>query len=159
MWAAPRRTRPVPNAPSLSGRRVAVLASGAAILHGVFDAITYRLPSAIPPYLRLEDAPEAFQMLSPIAVSISASCVSGIIATIIVVAIEPRRRRPFLLGTVVTGFWMFSAVLMRAMWLATPWSTVGAALLLGIPRGFAIGALLSWLSSPRRVSASTGAGA
>lgn len=153
------REKPVPDAPSLSGRRVAALASLAALLHGLFDAITYRFPAVRPPYLRLEDAPEAFQMLSPVAVSISASCVSGLIATIVVIAVEPNRRRPALLGALVTGFWIFSAALMRTMWLSTAWSTVGTALLCGIPRGLVIGALLAWLSLPRGVSASTGAGA
>jgi len=144
------RGRTVPDAPSLSGRRVAALSLVAAALHGVFDAITYRLPWAAPPYLRLQDAPEAFELLSPLSVSVAASCVSGVIAAIAIVAVEPGRgRRALSLGAVLTGFWLLSAVLMRLTWLSTPWSVASVGILCGIPRGFAIGAVLARLAGAR----------
>jgi hypothetical protein len=148
----------VTSVPSLSGRRGAALAVTAAAVHGLFDALAYRLPYVVPPYLRLEDAPEMFQMLSPTAVSIAVSSVSGIIGLIAVLAIEPPRRRPVTLAVVVTCFWLFSATLMRIVWLSTPWAETIGGLLFGIPRGVAVGWCLALLSTPR-LSASTGAGA
>ena len=147
----------MPDAPSLSGRRVAALAGLALALHGLFDAVTYRIPHAAPPYLRLADAPEVFQFLSPLAVSIAVCCVSGIIAVIAVVAVEPRHRRPLVLGGIVTGFWLFSALLTRVVWMSTPWSSTALALALGVPRGLAIGWLLAIVSRGPTVNASMGA--
>jgi hypothetical protein len=145
----------LPDVPTLSGRRVAALAAAAAALHGAFDAICYRIPLAAPPYLRLEDAPEAFQMLSPVAVSIAVCSVSGIIGAIAVTVVQPRQRRPLVLGSIVTAFWMFSAVLMRLFWLSTPWSVTAVGLLLGLPRGLAVGWCLA-LIARGSVSGSTG---
>jgi hypothetical protein len=144
----------VTDAPPLTSRRVAALAIAAAALHGAFDAVLYRVPGLVPPYLRLSDAPEAFQMLSPLAVSIAASCVSAVIAVIAVGAIEAPHRSWRTIGLAVTGFWVFSAALMRATWLSTPWSTTALALLAGVPRGFVIGWVLARLVSVRSVSAS-----
>jgi hypothetical protein len=137
----------LPDASPLSGRRVAALSVLAAALHGAFDAVTYRLPWAAPPYLRLADAPEMFEMLSPVAVSVAASCVSGIIAAIAVVAVEPGRgRRSLALGAVIAGFWLLSAVLMRLTWLSTPWPVALVGIACGVPRGLVIGAVLSRLA-------------
>jgi hypothetical protein len=99
-----------------------------------------------------------FQLLSPVAVSIAVSAVSGIIGAIAVLALEPPRRRPVTLALVVTAFWLFSAGLTRVVWLSTPWGETVAGLLFGIPRGAAVGWCLAHLATPR-VSASTGAGA
>jgi hypothetical protein len=129
----------LPDVPSLSGRRVATLVAAAAALHGVFDAVSCRIPLAVPPYLRLEDAPEAFQMLSLVAVSIAVCSVSGIIAAIAVAVVPWPERHPLLLGVIVTGFWLFSALLLRLVWMTTPWPTTAIALLMGVPRGLVIG--------------------
>jgi hypothetical protein len=112
---------------------------GSAALHAAFDAITAQVQLLRPPYLRLSDAPEEFQMLSPIAVSIAVCCVSGVIAVISVAAVLPQQRRPGLLAGMITGFWLFSAVLLRAVWLSTPWSTTVIALVPGLVRGAVIG--------------------
>ncbi len=152
------RERNVPEAPALSGRRVAAVAAVAAALHGAFDAVCYRVRPLAPPYLRLWDAPEEFQMLSPAAVSVAASCVSGVIAVIAVGAVLPRQRRPLVLGAIITAFWLFSAILLRLVWLATPWGTTLLALLAGVPRGLAVGWVVARLSAPR-VSAATDAAA
>lgn len=130
----------------------------AATLHGVCDVMTYGVAMARPPYLRLGDAPEAFQMLSPVAVSVAVSCISGVIAVIAVAALAPPQRRPLMLGGLVTGFWLFSAVLLRALWLSTPWTTTLLASLFGVPRGFAVGWCLARISAAR-LTASTGGGA
>ncbi len=126
----------------------------AAALHGGFDAIAYRISPQVPPYLRLSDAPEAFQMLSPVAVSIAASCVSALIAVIAIGAIEAPRRNWRTIGIAVTAFWVFSAALMRATWLSTPWTITACALLAGVPRGLVIGFVLTRLLSSRRLTAS-----
>jgi hypothetical protein len=132
------------DAPPLSGRRVAALACAAALVHGLFDALTLHLPYLAPPYLRLEDGPEAFQTLSPLTVSIAASCVSGLIAVIALVAFETvRRRRALVLGGVAAGFWIFSAGLLRAVWLTTPWGIALLGIAAGIPRGLAVGWVLA----------------
>lgn len=143
----------MPDAPTLSGRRIAALGVLAAAIHAAFDALSYRLDAVAPPYLRLWDGPEEFRMLSPVAVSIAASCVSGVIAVIAFGAVQPRQRRPLVLGTVVAGFWIFSAALLRAVWLATPWGTTALALLGGIPRGLAVGWAMA-RAAARPISAS-----
>jgi hypothetical protein len=99
-----------------------------------------------------------FQMLSPTAVSIAVSAVSGIIGVIAVLAVEPPHRRPVVLAVIVTCFWLFSAALMRLVWLSTPWGETIAALLFGIPRGLVVGWCLALIATPR-LSASTGGGA
>jgi hypothetical protein len=65
------RSAPGPTPPR--GPRLGALVGAAAALHALFDAVLYRVPLARPPYLRLEDAPEGFQFLSPVAVSVAAS--------------------------------------------------------------------------------------
>lgn len=127
----------------------------AALIHGGFDFVTSLIPVLVPPYLRLGDAPAEFQFLSPVAVSVAVSCVSGIIAVISVAAVLPEQRRTPVLAGMITGFWLFSAVLLRIVWLSTPWSSILIALL----PGFARGALIGWVAatlSARRVSARTG---
>jgi hypothetical protein len=99
-----------------------------------------------------------FQQLSPVAVSIAVSAVSGIIGVIAVLAVDPPRRRPVTLAVLVTCFWLFSAGLMRVVWLSTPWAETVAGLLFGIPRGAVVGWCLAYLAAPG-VSAATGAGA
>ncbi len=148
--AVPERDpeRNVPDAPTLSGRRIAALGVLAAAIHGAFDALSYCVHAIAPPYLRLWDGPEEFQMLSPVAVSIAASCVSGVIAVIAFGAVVPRQRRPLVLGAVVSAFWIFSAALLRAVWLATPWGITALALLAGIPRGLAVGWMLARVAGP-----------
>lgn len=136
-----------------SGRTLAWIGVVAAVLHGAFDAVTAQFPALVPPYLRLNDAPEEFQMLSPVAVSIAVSSVSGIIAVICVAALLPAHRRPRVLAGMITGFWVFSAVLLRLVWLTTPWGTVGWTLLAGAARGAAVGSVVARLA--RRVSEPT----
>lgn len=130
----------------LSGARLAVLGLVAAALHAAFDAASSLFGPTTPPYLRLEDWPEAFRLLSPFAVSLTASCVSGVIAVIAVaVAAQPRA---LVLGALVAGFWIFSASLTRLVWLATPWPTALLGIALGVPRGLAIGWVLARLAPP-----------
>ncbi|GEJ56417.1 hypothetical protein [Anaeromyxobacter diazotrophicus] len=144
--------RPAP----LGRARLAGLGLLAAALHAVFDVATAQLPATTPPYLRTADMPEAFQALSPVAVGIATSCVSGIIAVIALIATEHARRRALALGAAVTGFWLFSAVLMTFVWLDTPWPVAAVALAAGVPRGFAIGAVLAALAGrPERAAAPT----
>jgi hypothetical protein len=130
----------------------------AALLHGVLDAVTARFPLLVPPYLRLADAPEEFRMLSPVAVSIAVSCVSGVIAVISVAALLPSQRRAPIIAGMITGFWLFSAVLLRLVWLSTPWGTTVVAL---VP-GFVRGAVVGWAAAAivaRRIIAPTGGAA
>jgi hypothetical protein len=116
----------------------------AATLHAAFDAVAWRFEWAIPPYLRLADAPEPFQALSPVAVSIATSCVGGVIAAIAVAVVEPaRRRRAAAVSAVVAAFWMGSALLTRLVWFSTPWWPSVTGLLCGIPRALVIGAVLA----------------
>jgi hypothetical protein len=130
----------------LDGTHLAVLGVVAAALHAAFDAATARWAATTPPYLRSADMPEAFQALSPMAISVAASCVSGVIAVVAFVATAQARRRRVVLGATITGFWLLSAALMRLVWLDTPWSITAVGLLAGVPRGFAIGAVLDALA-------------
>ena len=133
--------------------RVAALGGLAALLHLGFDAALYPLSWARPPYLRLEDMPEAFRQLplvsAPVAVALATSAVGGLLAVIALLAVEPGAtgRRRLLVG-LVTGFWAFSALLGWFTWLSTPFAGVAPALLLGLPRGLAIGLALERLSRP-----------
>ncbi len=146
----------VPNAVSAQVlAKIGLVATG---LHALFDAVTAIVPALAPPYLRLGDAPEEFHMLSPVAVSIAVSCVSGVIAVISVAAVLPAYRRARVLGAMIAGFWLFSALLLRIVWLSTPWGTLLLSLVPGLVRGAVIGWVIAVLSS-RRVSARTGAGA
>ena len=133
----------------LSRARLAVLGVVAAALHAAFDAASSRFGPTTPPYLRLEDWPEAFQLVSPLAVSLTASCVSGVIAVIAAVVAAPARRRALTLGALVAGFWIFSAALTRLVWLATPWPAAFVGIALGLPRGLVIGWALARFSPPR----------
>ena len=157
LWHGGAVTADRPERPPLSRLRVAVLGAVAALLHGAFDAVLVRVPAAAPPYLRLQDGPDIFQTLSPLSVSIAASCVSGVIAAIAVVALEPARRNgPLLLGTVLAAFWVLSAVLTRAVWLTTPWPVAGVGIACGIPRGLVVGWCLDRLSGRRSGPAAAG---
>jgi hypothetical protein len=130
----------------------------ASLLHAAFDAVTAQVPLLVPPYLRLADAPEEFRMLSPLAVSIAVSCVSGIIAVISVAAVLPSQRRTPVLAGMITGFWLFSAILLRIVWLSTPWGATVVALVPGIVRGAVIGWAAAAIAN-RRVTATTGGAA
>jgi hypothetical protein len=127
------------DAPSSSRRRVAAIAFVAAALHGALDATFSATSLTTPPYLRLGDAPDVFRLVSPVAVSLAASVVSGIIAAIATSILGARpERRVALLGAVLAAFWMFSAALTRLAWLDTPlWPSV-VGVLCGIPRGLAV---------------------
>jgi len=138
----------LPELPQPSRARLAVLGLVAAALHAACDAASSRFGPTTPPYLRLEDWPEAFQLLSPLAVSLTASCVSGVIAVIALVVAAPPRGRALMLGALVAGFWIFSAFLTRLVWLSTPWPTALLGIALGIPRGLAIGWVLARLAPP-----------
>ncbi len=151
------------NAPSdvpgaVTARTLAAIGLIATGLHALFDAVSAVVPALVPPYLRLGDAPEEFRMLSPLAVSTAFSCVSGVIAVISVAAVLPAYRRPRVLGAMIAGFWLFSAFLLRIVWLSTPWGTLLLSLVPGLVRGAAIGWVIAALTS-RRVSARTGEGA
>jgi hypothetical protein len=143
----------MPPAIGPSPARVAALGALAALLHLGFDAALYPLRWARPPYLRLEDMPEAFRQLplvsAPVAVGLAASVVGGLLAVISLLAVEPAApNRGRLLTGLVTGFWVFSALLGWFTWQETPFSAVAVALLLGLPRGLAIGLALERLSRP-----------
>jgi hypothetical protein len=143
----------MPTAIGPTPARVAALGGLAALLHGTFDAALYPLRWARPPYLRLEDMPEAFRQLplvsAPVAVGVAASAVGGLLAVISLLSVEPAApaRRRLLVG-LVTGFWAFSALLGWFTWQETPFTSVALALLLGLPRGLAIGLALERLSRP-----------
>jgi hypothetical protein len=128
----------------MTGGRAALVGLVATLLHGGFDLLTWPSRLMRPPYLRLEDMPEVFAMLSPLGISIATSCVSGIIATLAAVAIEPGpRRRTLTLGLVLSAFWLLSALLMQAVWLSTSWSLAATSLPLALPRGL----LVAWIAS------------
>jgi len=116
----------------------------ACLLHLGCDALLGRIAWARPPYLRLEDMPEPFRELpfvsAPLAVSVAASVVGGILAAIALAAVEPAvPRRGRLVTRLVTGFWIFSAFLSWATWLSTPFLTALPGMALGIPRGLLVG--------------------
>lgn len=135
------------NEPRPLGRaRLALAGAVAAVLHAAFDAASVTFPPATPPYLRLADMPDVFQSLSPVAVSVAASCVSGVIAVIALVATAAARRRRLALSATVTAFWVLSAVLTRLVWLDTPWPVAAVGILAGVPRGVVIGAVLAALA-------------
>jgi hypothetical protein len=141
----------MPPALGPSPARVAALGGLAALLHLGFDAALYPLRWARPPYLRLEDMPEAFRQLplvsAPVAVAVAVSVVGGLLAVISLLSVEPAApNRLRLLAGLVTGFWMFSALLGWFTWQETPFRSVAVALLLGLPRGLAIGLALERLS-------------
>lgn len=141
-------------------RRTAALAALAAAVHLAFDAAQSAVAWLRPPYLRFEDMPEAFRELpfvsAPVAVSVASAAAGGVLAAIALAAVEeraPRRRR--LLVLLVTGFWLFSAVLSWGTWLSTPFLAALPGILMGVPRGLAIGWLL-WRLSPPRLGAPRG---
>jgi hypothetical protein len=74
--------------------------------------------------------------------------VSGLIAAMMVSALDPPRRRLGTIAALVTGFWIFSALLTRAVWLATPWPVTLAAVACGVPRGLAVGWAAARLARP-----------
>ena len=138
----------------LDRTHLAGLAVVAVVLHAAFDFATASWGATTPPYLRTADMPEAFQFLSPVTISVAASCVSGVIAVVAFVATAQVHRRRVVLGATISGFWLLSAALMRLVWLDTPWSVTAVGLLAGLPRGFAIGAVLDALARvPERAQA------
>jgi hypothetical protein len=138
--------------PSLSRPRLAALALAAAALHGALDAVCSAAALTTPPYLRLGDAPEVFRLVSPLAVSIAASAVSGMIAAIAVSIVGAVRARRRTLGAALAAAWLFSAVLLRLTWLDTPLLPTLVGFACGIPRGFAVAWAVSALA---RVNAAT----
>jgi hypothetical protein len=143
--------------PSLSRSRLAALALAAAALHGGLDALCSAAALTTPPYLRLGDAPEVFRLVSPLAVSIAASAVSGMIAAIAVSIVGEARARRRTLGAALTAFWLFSAVLLRLTWLDTPLLPTLVGLACGIPRGFAVAWAVSALARAGVSAATEGA--
>jgi hypothetical protein len=143
--------------PSPSPARLAALALAAAALHGGLDALCSAASLTTPPYLRLGDAPEVFRLVSPVAVSVAASAVSGIIAAIAVSLVGAARARRRTLGAALAGFWLFSAVLLRLTWLDTPLLPTMVGLACGIPRGFAVAWALSALCRGGVSAATAGA--
>jgi hypothetical protein len=140
--------KPMPTAPG--GGRALLLGIAAAVLHGACDLATFPSRWTRPPYLRIEDAPEMFHTLSPVGVSVAASAVSGVIAALAVLAVEPAPgRRARTLGIVLAAFWLCSAVLFQAVWLSTGWRYGLTSLPLALPRGLVIGWAIAALS-PRR---------
>jgi len=142
--------------------RTAALGAGAALLHLGFDAACSTLTWARPPYLRMEDLPEAFRQLplvsAPVAVSVAASAVSGLLAVIALLAVEPGApRRWRQLTGVVTGFWLFTALLTWLVWLSSPFTRALPGIALGIPRGLAVGWLL-WRGSGGEASGGEASG-
>ncbi len=140
--------RAMPDAPpDLTASRAALLALVAGAVHLACDLAARLLPGAAPPYLLLAYMPEPFQALSPVAVSIAASAVNGLIACIALVALEPpparpRRRQMAVLAAVLFSFWLLSGVLTAVVWLSgAGWRLVGA-LGLGAPRALAVAAVL-----------------
>jgi hypothetical protein len=91
--------------------------------------------------------PEGFAgFLSPVGISIAVSIVSGIIAALAIVAVEPARgERVRTLAVVLGAFWCFSALLTQVTWLSTPWSYAVTSVPLGFVRGAAIAAVASLL--------------
>jgi hypothetical protein len=146
-------------APPLTPARALGLAAAAAAVHGAFDALASVIPGCAPPYLRLADASDAFKLLSPFAVSAASSCVSGAIGAMMAGALEPGSRRAVPLATLVTGFWLFSALLSWYLWFATPWAAALPGLLAGLPRGAVVGLVLARLGGPRRLAGQAAASA
>lgn len=141
----------------------AVLGLGAALLHLGFDLACAQVSWARPPYLRMEDLPEAFRYLpfvsAPVAVSIAASAVSGLLGVIALLAVEPGTgRRRWQLTRLVTGFWLFTAVLTWLVWLSTPFLRALPGMALGLVRGLAVGWLL-WRGSGGDATGADPAGA
>jgi hypothetical protein len=145
--------RPTMASPTAPPRRTASLGALAALVHLSLDALLSPFPWARPPWLRLEDMPEAFRELpfvpAAAAVSVAAAAVGGLIAALSLLAVEPGApHRGRMLAGLVTGLWLFSALLTWLTWLQTPFLVALPGILLGIPRGLAVGWLL-WRLSPR----------
>jgi hypothetical protein len=132
----------------------ALLALVAGGVHLTCDLAASLLPGATPPYLLLPYAPEPFQALSPVAVSIAASVVNGIIAAIALAAIEPAPsrspgRQVMVLAAVLFAFWMLSGTLTAVVWLTGAGWRVAGALALGAPRALLVAGVLVWLRGRR----------
>jgi hypothetical protein len=138
-----------PPTAALSSLRLAALGALAAVLHGGLDAAS-SAAGATPPYLRLADAPEAFRVLSPFAVSVAFSAVSGVIAAIALVVVSASRRgaAALPLGVAIAALWILSAALSRVAWFDTPAGPTLLSIACGVPRGLAIGWILTRLSRP-----------
>jgi len=154
----------MPAPPRRASLPTPALGAAAALVHLGFDVACGAISWARPPYLRTEDLPEVFRMLpfvsASVAVSVAASAVSGLLAVIALLAVEPdapRRRRQ--ITGIVTGFWLFTALLTWLVWLSTPFTRALPGIALGLPRGLAVGWLL-WRGSGGDASgARPGAGA
>lgn len=141
-----------------SAPRIVALALAAALIHLAADWASLHVPGAAPPHLRLEYAPEVFQTIPWLAVSIASSAVNGIIAAIALVALDsvapqqparPSAPRWPLLGGVLFGFWVLSDGLMALVWLSLPAGAALAGLGAGLPRCLAVGYALATLGSSR----------
>jgi len=141
-------SRSVPEATTAGGRpltgpRLLGLAAIAAGMNLALDGLSWLVPFAAPPHLLLRYAPEFVrEMLGPLAVSIAASAVWGLIGLIALLAIEPGAappaRRVRIFATALWGFWLLSEGLMALVWLEAPWGPVLGGLLAGIPRSAAV---------------------
>jgi hypothetical protein len=146
-------------ADTTSPRRTAALALLTALVHIGFDAACSAARWARPPHLRLEDMPEAFRSLplvdSAAAVSIAFSAVGGVLAALGLHAVGRGPRRFQALAGFLGGLWLLSEALTWLTWLSTPLLAALPGLLLGVPRGLALGWMLERGSRPsaRRAAA------
>jgi hypothetical protein len=139
--------------PTAAPRRLALATLAAMLLHGVLDLILWRIPWARPPHLRTEDLPEVFRELpavsAPAAMAVAASVVGGLLGLLSLLAIEPGvLRRYRAVAGLVTGFWLFTALLTWLTWLSTPFLAALPGILLGIPRGLLVTWALLRITSP-----------
>ncbi len=130
---------------------MAALAAG---LNIALDGLCWLVPWAAPPHLLLRYAPDFVrEMVGPLAMSIAASAIWGIIGVIALLAvgpgIAPPSRRARLLAVVLWGFWLLSEGLMALVWLDAPWGQVLGGLLAGIPRSAAVAFVLVRLGHRR----------
>ncbi len=132
-----------------TGSRVLLATALAGAAHVVFDLLTSRTPWTTPPYLLLDHAGDAFRDLLALdrrsilaAVSAISAGVNGAIAALIGTAAAGSRRRVLVLGTVLSGMWLFSGGLMILVYLSPPAAVAAGSLAAGIPRAFAVAWLL-----------------
>lgn len=147
-----------------AGVRPAGLAAISASLHLALDGISWLVPGAAPPHLLLRHAPEAVQeVVGPLAAAIAASAVWGIVAVLVLAALEPGAgspgRRTAILAAVLLGLWLFSEGLLALVWLDAPWGPVLGGLAAGLPRSLVLSSALVRLARRPRPGAPGGGGA
>ncbi len=126
------------------------LAAVAFALHLGLDQAGRLAEWLAPPDALLRHAPEVFRTLSPLATGIAASAVHGVMAVILLAAVDPAGgpgRRARLLGLVLTGFWLLSEGLLALLWLSGPAAVVLASVATGIPRSFLVAWVLARLDA------------